>query len=131
MLLQKSTKGYSEAEADEKFSDFIIVLKHHDDKDIFQKLYTRDLARRLIESLSHSMDAEEGMINRLKEACGYEFTNKLQRMLADWSLSQDLCNTKFTEYLNTNSVELGISFDMQVLQVTKSIKKLNNIEAQR
>lgn len=29
------------------------------------------------------MDAEETMINKLKQACGYEFTSKLHRMFTD------------------------------------------------
>lgn len=41
------------------------------------------LAKRLIHSLSVSMDAEEAMINKLKQACGYEFTSKLHRMFTD------------------------------------------------
>jgi len=40
-----------------------------DDKDVFQKFYSRNLAKRLIHQLSVSMDAEEGMINRLKVSC--------------------------------------------------------------
>lgn len=65
-LLKKSTKGYSETEVDEKLSQSIIIFRYIDDKDVFQKFYSRNLARRLINHLSHSMDAEEGMINRLK-----------------------------------------------------------------
>ncbi len=38
------------------------------------------------------------MINRLKQACGYEFTNKFHRMFTDISLAEDL-NTKFTAFL--------------------------------
>ena len=116
-LLKKSTKGFSEPEVDEKLSQSIIIFKYIDDKDIFQKFYSRNLARRLIHQLSHSMDSEEGMINRLKQACGYEFTNKLHRMFTDVSVSQDLC-TKFADYLETNDkTSLGVSFTMLVLQV--------------
>jgi cullin 2 len=114
-LLKKSTKGLGEPEVDEKLSQSIIIFKYIDDKDIFQKFYARNLARRLIHTLSHSMDAEEGMINRLKQACGYEFTNKLHRMFTDVSVSQDLIN-KFTDYLSTKDVSLGIGFTMLVLQ---------------
>jgi len=53
-------------EIDEKLGQSIIIFRYIDDKDVFQKFYARNLARRLIHQLSHSMDAEEGMINRLK-----------------------------------------------------------------
>ena len=42
-------------------------------------IYTFILGKRLIHQQSHSMDLEEAMINRLKQACGYEFTNKFHR----------------------------------------------------
>lgn len=115
-LLKKSTKGYSEPEVDEKLAQSIIIFKYIDDKDIFQKFYARNLARRLIYQLSHSMDSEEGMINRLKAACGYEFTNKLHRMFTDVNLSSDL-GQKFNVHLTTNEITLGINFNMMVLQV--------------
>lgn len=61
---------------------------------------------RLIHDQSQSMDAEEMMINKLKQACGYEFTNKLHRMFTDISVSADL-NTKFGHYLKQQNKELG------------------------
>lgn len=66
MLLKKSSKGISENEIDEKLSQSITIFKYIDDKDIFQKFYSRMLAKRLIHQQSQSMDAEEAMINRLK-----------------------------------------------------------------
>ncbi|XP_070565487.1 cullin-2-like [Ptychodera flava] len=114
-LLKKSSKGISESEVDDKLSQSIIVFKYIDDKDIFQKFYSRMLAKRLIHGLSMSMDAEEGMINRLKQACGYEFTNKLHRMFTDMSVSSDL-NNKFSNFLKEKEVDLGISLSIYVLQ---------------
>lgn len=56
------------------------------------------------------------MINRLKQACGYEFTNKLHRMFTDMSVSSDL-NNKFCQHLqNKDKVELGLNFSIYVLQ---------------
>lgn len=87
-LLKKSTKGASDSEVDDKLAQCITVFKYIDDKDVFQKFYARMLAKRLIHQQSQSMDSEEAMINRLKQACGYEFTNKLHRMFTDMSVSQ-------------------------------------------
>nr|CAG4646060.1 EOG090X01NX [Macrothrix elegans] len=115
-LLKKSTKGGSDSEVDEKLAQCIIVFKYIDDKDVFQKFYARMLAKRLIHQQSHSMDSEEAMINRLKQACGYEFTNKLHRMFTDMSVSSDL-NNKFNDYLqNKGRIELGLNFSIYVLQ---------------
>ena len=41
--------------------------------------FDKNTGKRLIHQQSHSMDLEEAMINRLKQACGYEFTNKFHR----------------------------------------------------
>uniref|UniRef100_T1JK90 Cullin family profile domain-containing protein n=1 Tax=Strigamia maritima TaxID=126957 RepID=T1JK90_STRMM len=114
-LLKKSAKGNSESETDDKLAQSITIFKYIDDKDIFQKFYARMLAKRLIHGQSMSMDAEEGMINRLKQACGYEFTNKLHRMFTDMSVSADL-NNKFSSFLKSETAELGISFSIYVLQ---------------
>lgn len=115
-LLKKSTKGGSDSEVDEKLGQCITVFKYIDDKDVFQKFYARMLAKRLIHQQSHSMDSEEAMINRLKQACGYEFTNKLHRMFTDMSVSSDL-NNKFSYYLqNKDKAELGLNFSIYVLQ---------------
>ncbi|XP_025833506.1 cullin-2 [Agrilus planipennis] len=114
-LLKKSSKGISESEVDEKLSQSIIIFKYIDDKDVFQKFYSRMLAKRLIHQQTQSMDAEEAMINRLKQACGYEFTNKLHRMFTDMSVSADL-NNKFGEFLKKENIDLGITFNIHVLQ---------------
>merc|ERR1711981_100170 len=83
---KKSQKGMSESEIDDKLNSSITVFKYLDDKDVFQKFYSRNLGKRLIHQQSHSMDLEEAMINRLKQACGFEFTNKFHRMFTDISL---------------------------------------------
>ena len=66
-LLKKSSKGISESEIDDKLASSITIFKYLDDKDVFQKFYSRSLGKRLIHMQSHSMDMEEVMINRLKQ----------------------------------------------------------------
>ncbi len=128
-LLKKSQKGISENGIDEKLNSSITVFKYLDDKDVYQKFYGRnlgelmfctqyhktyivykanlwgDLGRRLIHQQSHSMDLEEAMINRLKQACGYEFTNKFHRMFTDITVAEDL-NGKFTAFLQNSNTEV-------------------------
>nr|XP_031526899.1 cullin-2 isoform X2 [Vicugna pacos] len=116
-LLKKSAKGMTENEVEDKLTSFITVFKYIDDKDVFQKFYARMLAKRLIHGLSMSMDSEEAMINKLKQACGYEFTSKLHRMYTDMSVSADL-NNKFNNFIKSQdtAIDLGISFQIYVLQ---------------
>lgn len=129
-LLKKSKT--TETEIDSKLTSSITIFKYIEDKDVYQKFYSRMLAKRLIHEQSQSMDAEEAMINRLKvsnffislqsiyllntklfifmltfqQACGYEFTNKLHRMFTDISVSTDL-NNKFNAHLKDGDIKLG------------------------
>lgn len=58
----------------------MILFKYIEDKDVFQSFYTTRLSKRLIHGVSASDESEASMISKLKEACGFEYTNKLQRM---------------------------------------------------
>ncbi|KAI1415750.1 Cullin-domain-containing protein [Hypoxylon sp. FL1857] len=114
VLLRKSGAGVEEAELDATLTQIMTVFKYIEDKDVFQKFYSRMLARRLVHSNSSSDDAETSMISKLKEACGFEYTNKLQRMFQDMQISKDL-NTGFREHTK------GLQLEKQPLDSTYSI----------
>lgn len=97
ILLRKSGTGIEEGDLERTLSQIMTVFKYIEDKDVFQKFYSRMLARRLVHSNSSSDDAETSMISKLKEACGFEYTNKLQRMFQDMQISKDL-NEGFKEH---------------------------------
>jgi len=90
----------------------MIIFKYIDDKDVFQKFYSKMLANRLINQSSASDDAESLMINKLKMACGFEYTTKLQKMYQVskyYSLSYITLpkmgltlNREFREYITAN-----------------------------
>ena len=96
-LLKKSASGAEENDLEATLVQIMTVFKYIEDKDVFQKFYSRMLARRLVHTSSSSDDAETSMISKLKEACGYEYTNKLQRMFQDMQISKDL-NSGFKEF---------------------------------
>ncbi|OWP05543.1 cullin [Marssonina coronariae] len=96
-LLKKSASGSEESDLENSLTQIMTVFKYIEDKDVFQKFYSRMLARRLVHTSSSSDDAETSMISKLKEACGYEYTNKLQRMFQDIQISKDL-NSGFKEF---------------------------------
>jgi len=58
----------------------MVLFKYLEDKDVFQSFYSTRLSKRLIHGVSASDESESSMISKLKEACGFEYTNKLQRM---------------------------------------------------
>jgi len=114
LLLKKSSKNPEEAELEDTLNQVMVVFKYIEDKDVFQKFYSKMLAKRLVQHMSASDDAEASMISKLKQACGFEYTSKLQRMFQDIGVSKDL-NEHFKKHL-TNSIEpLDIDFSIQVL----------------
>merc|ERR1712038_224534 len=117
VLLQKSSKNPEEAELEDTLNQCMIVFKYIEDKDVFQKFYSKMLAKRLVQHMSASDDAEASMISKLKQACGFEYTSKLQRMFQDIGVSKDL-NEQFRRHLNEtlkSNEPLDIDFQIQVL----------------
>jgi cullin 1 len=113
-LLKKTNKYPEDQELEETLNQVMVVFKYLEDKDVFQKFYSKMLANRLVQHQSASDEAESNMIAKLKHACGFEYTSKLQRMYQDIGLSKDL-NDEFKAYLVNKSESLGIDFQIQVL----------------
>ena len=114
VLLRKSSTSIEEADLERTLSQIMIVFRYIEDKDVFQKFYSRMLARRLVHSNSSSDDAETSMISKLKEACGFEYTNKLQRMFQDMQISKDL-NKEFGEHLASVGSSSGVDSTFSIL----------------
>ncbi|KAG1175897.1 hypothetical protein G6F70_001922 [Rhizopus microsporus] len=113
---KRLTKDVEDDQEDqeERVMKMITLFKYVDDKDIFQKFYSRMLAKRLIYNASSSEELEINMINRLKEICGVEYTSKLNKMFTDISLSSDL-NSKFKAYLKENKLQAQGTVETLVL----------------
>ncbi|XP_046424310.1 cullin-1 isoform X2 [Neodiprion fabricii] len=114
LLLKKSSKNPEEAELEDTLNQVMVVFKYIEDKDVFQKFYSKMLAKRLVQHMSASDDAEASMISKLKQACGFEYTSKLQRMFQDIGVSKDL-NEQFRRHLINSTELLDIDFSIQVL----------------
>ncbi|XP_074599588.1 cullin 1 [Brevipalpus obovatus] len=115
LLLKKSSKNAEESELEECLNQVMIVFKYIEDKDVFQKFYSKMLAKRLVGHMSASDDSEESMISKLKQACGFEYTSKLQRMFQDIGTSKTL-NEMFQSHINDSPGKpLDLDFSIQVL----------------
>lgn len=102
--------GSEDENIERTLTDLMTVFKYIEDKDVFQKFYSRMLAKRLVNTLSTSDDAETAMISKLKEACGFEYTNKLQRMFQDMQISKDL-NSNYRTHLQDGAFDTKDSID--------------------
>ncbi|PCH40016.1 Cullin-domain-containing protein [Wolfiporia cocos MD-104 SS10] len=113
-LLRKNNKMAEEEDLEGALNKVMVLFKYIDDKDVFQTYYTTKLSKRLIHGVSASDEAEASMISKLKEACGFEYTNKLQRMFTDMSLSKDLTD-QFKERMQQNHDDMDLTFTIMVL----------------
>ena len=137
LLLKKSAKNPEEAELEDTLNQVVglafilfsfrnsyiygtqmVVFKYIEDKDVFQRFYSKMLAKRLVQHMSASDDAEASMISKLKQACGFEYTSKLQRMFQDIGVSKDL-NEQFKRHLTNSAEPLDIDFSIQVCLLRK------------
>ncbi|SMR63127.1 unnamed protein product [Zymoseptoria tritici ST99CH_1A5] len=103
-VLKRSTKATEEDDMEKTLDQVMTIFKYVEDKDVFQKFYSRHLAKRLVNTTSASPDAETSMIAKLKDASGFEYTNKLQRMFQDMQTSRDL-NDAFEVWRNASAGE--------------------------
>ena len=78
---------------------------HFDDQDLFQKYYSRALAKRLI--FSKFSDTERLALSHLKSLFGYEFTSKMQRMINDLTISSENMN-EFKVFANGKFKEFNV-----------------------
>src|SRR6266404_4036974 len=111
----------------------MIIFGYLEGKDNFQTFYWTKLSNRLfrMHSGSTSYGAEESMIYKLKEVCGFEYTSKLQLMLTgrlltplrkaiaahdvvDISLSKKLTDS-FKEHMEQNHNDIDMTFSVTVL----------------
>ena len=96
LILRKSKKR-TEFDFEQNIVSIVKLFRYLDDKDMFQRFYSKYLAKRIINNQSLSNDYEEESISRLKAVCGYEYTSKLQKMFLDSSLSEEL-NQRFQDH---------------------------------
>ncbi|KAJ1994481.1 hypothetical protein H4R33_000266 [Dimargaris cristalligena] len=91
VLLRRPTRAsLSETDREGRLHQMLHLFKYIDDKDVFQKFYTRALARRLMFNQCASPDTEATIVAQLQSVCGVEYTNKLNQMFNDVAMSETL-----------------------------------------
>jgi cullin 3 len=88
--LKKGIKGKTENEVDSLLDNGIMLLRYIKDKDLFETYYKKHLSRRLLMKRSVSMDAERQMISKMKMEVGNQFTQRIESMFKDMTISEDL-----------------------------------------
>ncbi|PWO00002.1 Cullin-domain-containing protein [Tilletiopsis washingtonensis] len=88
--LRSGNKTMSDAEMERTLDEALELFRYTHDKDMFEEFYKRLFAKRLLLNRSASSDAELSMLLKLKRECGAAFTDKLETMLKDMSVSDDI-----------------------------------------
>lgn len=89
-VFKKEAQALHEDEMAERLDRVIQIFRFLQDKDVFEGLYTASLAKRLLEARGINDEAERVLLLKLKEECGFAFTQRLEVMYKDVKLSEEL-----------------------------------------
>jgi cullin 3 len=117
--LKKGIKGKTEDEVDALLDNGITLLRYIKDKDLFETYYKKHLARRLLMKRSASMDAERQMISKMKMEVGNQFTQRIEAMFKDMTVSEDL-SVNYKEHIarSADPDQKRIDLDIHILTST-------------
>ncbi|KAK2076784.1 hypothetical protein QBZ16_005010 [Prototheca wickerhamii] len=89
-LLRKGSAAekLTDEEVERQLDRVVKLLAYVSDKDVFSENYRTRLSKRLLGSHASSEDLEKGVLVRLKQQCGTQFTSKMEGMLQDLSLAK-------------------------------------------
>ncbi|KAL5334244.1 Cullin [Aspergillus crustosus] len=117
--LKKGIKGKTDTEVDALLDSGITLLRYVKDKDLFEAYYKKHLSRRLLMKRSVSMDAERQMISKMKMEVGNQFTQRLEAMFKDMTISEDLTGN-YKQYVQKTGDpdQRRVDLDINVLTST-------------
>lgn len=116
--LKKGIKGKTDAEVDVLLENGITLLRYIRDKDLFETYYKKHLSRRLLMKRSVSMDAERQMISKMKMEVGNQFTQRLEAMFKDMTVSEDLTTSYKNHLSRTGADSKRLELEISVLTST-------------
>ncbi|KAJ5872089.1 uncharacterized protein N7529_004442 [Penicillium soppii] len=118
--LKKGIKGKTENEVDTLLDNGIMLLRYIKDKDLFETYYKKHLSRRLLMKRSVSMDAERQMISKMKMEVGNQFTQRIESMFKDMTVSEDL-TTSYKEHIARNGDPDQKPVDLEINVLTSTM----------
>ncbi|CAF3426396.1 unnamed protein product [Rotaria sp. Silwood1] len=92
-----------------------ILLYYMQEKDVFQKYYSKLFAKRLINQMSISNDYEQMMISNIEITCGFGFAYKMKQMCQDIETSKNILN-QYHQYCETEQFTSKINFSIMILK---------------
>eukprot|EP00049_Salpingoeca_infusionum_P008577 m.142202 g.142202 ORF g.142202 m.142202 type:complete len:734 (-) comp14052_c0_seq1:249-2450(-) len=111
-ILKNSEKTMTGDEARTSVKELMRLFKMLDDRDIFERYYKQQLARRLLLNKSASDELERFVLQLLRAECGHSFTQKLEGMFKDTLLAPEI-NSNFADHAACQ--RLAFKMEVQVL----------------
>ena len=113
--MKKSLKDKTEDEIDQVLEKAIILIRHIQDKDMFERYYKKHLSKRLLMGKSLSIENEREMIRKMKVELGNSFVSKMESMFKDMQLSEELTNAYHNRFASSGGRSKGIDLNIHVL----------------
>lgn len=88
--LKSGIKDKSELEVDALLDSGVTLVQYLADKDVLETYYHKHMAKRLLMGKSVSRDIERQMLSKMKMRLGNQFTSKMESLLKDVELSENL-----------------------------------------
>ncbi|KAJ5653723.1 hypothetical protein N7490_000726 [Penicillium lividum] len=118
--LKKGIKSKTENEVDILLDNGITMLRYIKDKDLFETYYKKHLSRRLLMKRSASMDAERQMISKMKLEVGNQFTQRIEAMFKDMTVSEDL-TTSYKDHVARSADPDHKPVDLEINVLTSTM----------
>lgn len=114
VLRKGGASKLAEDDMDGTLDKLVKFLAYISDRDMFAEFYRKKLARRLLYSTSCGEDAEKGMLTRLKQQCGQQFTSKMEGMVQDLQIAREK-EQDFRTWLDRKKTSLPVDMNVTVL----------------
>lgn len=113
-MMRSGNKVIDDTQLERKLDEVMSIFRFIHGKDVFEKFYKNDLAKRLLHNRSASDDAEKAMLSKLKEECGAGFTSKLEGMFKDMEVSKELMKN-YKKKSNSTDKKKEIEINVSIL----------------
>jgi hypothetical protein len=107
LALRQTLKGCSETQIDQHLDELMKLLEYIQDRDMFVRVYTKDLGRRLLEGTNMGEDVEKKVVRRLKVGWGVGGLGRLMAMLQDLEISRGISG-EFSSELQSEEMSAQI-----------------------
>ena len=116
--LKNGTKSQTESEVDSLLDKGLVLLQYIADKDRFEQYYKKHMAKRLLMKRS-SRDMERQMVSKMKTKIGTQITQRLEGMIKDVDISENLA-TQYRDYCANSQDPEARTIDIEARVITSN-----------